>query len=109
MYGATCYMLLALLSANPKTLFSEYVLKGFKNSLINIARPNSTNDIVLCVSAVEGMHVFMEVESLRMWLFCSELGLVLHIEGKVEVDRKSVDTHDSRWSWLEALGMQGEY
>jgi hypothetical protein len=71
MYSATCYMMLALSRANLKTRLPEYVLKRFKNSLVNIVRSDSTNAIVLRVSVVEGMPVFVEVEALRIWLFYS--------------------------------------
>jgi hypothetical protein len=67
MYCATCY----ILEPQPKTQCLNTPLERFKNSPIDIARPDSTNDIVLSVPAIEDMRVFVEMEAVRTWLFCS--------------------------------------
>jgi hypothetical protein len=89
--------LATFLNPNQKTQCLKTPLERFKNSPIHIPRPDSTNDIVLCVPAIEDMRVFVEVESLRTWLFCSSVKPGLDFEEEIVVlDGERVDTYDSR-------------
>jgi hypothetical protein len=45
---------------------------NLRNSPNHISLPASANDIILDVlAAVEDMHMFVKMESLRTWLFCN--------------------------------------
>jgi hypothetical protein len=101
--------LATVLSLNHKIPCLNTPLERFKNSPINIARPDSTNDIVLCVSAAKGMHVCVDVEALRRSLFYSMVKPGLDFKGDIVLVGERVDTYDSRRSSLEVLGMQLEY